>query len=143
MLDQVAALQELLGTVERGYRLATEGVEIVREIRNGVFDLHDVFFGSLLRVDDGVRGSPLLAEAWRYAELNGDQEALEMLRLLTRDDVLTMTDGERLGMIMRIRDEMRGRYGSIRKRDAAGSWIDGVRKKEETNLETLKELYWY
>lgn len=143
MLAQVAALQGLIGTVEKGYQLAEEGVHLVRDIKSGELDLHTVFFGSLERVDAGVLESPVLAEARRYLALLGDRAADEeaALRVLTEDDGLTMTDGERMRFIVRIRDALRVKYGQVRRVDAVKGWIEVQRKKEDVYLQTLKKMY--
>lgn len=57
MLEQLAALKGYIITAEKGYRIAEEGVHLVRDIKAGEFNLHEVFFGSLKVVDEGVLGS--------------------------------------------------------------------------------------
>jgi len=141
MLEQVAALQGYIRTVEKGYQLAEEGVALVRDIKSGEFDLHRVFFGSLERVDKGVAESPILAEAWVYAVLVGDQAAKDALRVLTTAKAFTMTDGERLRQIERIRNELKEEYGQLRRINAVRAWLGVQQKKEESYLQTLKKIY--
>ena len=143
MLEQVAALQGYTATAEKGYRIAEEGVHMVRDIKSGEFDLHKAFFGSLERVDAGVLKSPVLEEAWQYAVLSDDQEGQQALRVLTTDGGLAMTDGERLRQIMGIRNELRVRYGQVRRMRAVKDWLAAQQQKEEAYLQTLKKMYGY
>ena len=143
MLQQVAALQGYIGVVEKGYRIAEEGVHLVGDIKSGEFGLHRVFFGSLERVDDGVLRCWALDEARRYAALLGDRAQAEQgaLRVLTTDGGLSMTDGERMSAIERIRQALRVKYGQLRRLTANGDWLAAQRKKEEIYLQTLKKMY--
>jgi hypothetical protein len=54
MLEQMAALKGYAGAVEKGYRIAEQGILLVRDLKSGEFHLHQVFFGSLLQVDEAV-----------------------------------------------------------------------------------------
>ncbi len=122
MLEQVAALQEYIVTAEKGYRIAEEGVHLVRDITSGELDLHKDYFSSLATVDDAVLRCPALAEARRYIALLEDQARNEQtaLDLLTTDGALSMTDGERIRLIQRLRDDLKVAY-----------------------LKTLKRMIWY
>jgi hypothetical protein len=66
MLQQIAALKALIGATEKGYQVARQGLTRVREIRQGEFDLHSVYFGSLWVVDTGVRQLPVVAAVLRW-----------------------------------------------------------------------------
>ncbi|HEY4062372.1 MAG TPA: hypothetical protein VGM30_10750 [Puia sp.] len=69
MLEQIAALQTLIGSVEKGYRASEQGLATIRDIRQGEFDLHRTFFQSLSTVDTGVAQMPVVAAIlqWRQA----------------------------------------------------------------------------
>ncbi len=65
MLEQLAALRGYIIMAEKGYRIAEEGLRLVRDIKSGEFGLHKVFFGSLKLIDQGVLQSPSLDESYR------------------------------------------------------------------------------
>ena len=55
MLQQIAALQGYIRTAEKGYQIAEQGIATVREIKNGEFSLHSIFFSSLRAVNPAVK----------------------------------------------------------------------------------------
>ncbi|MDO6433282.1 hypothetical protein Q4E93_21910 [Flavitalea sp. BT771] len=67
MLQQLAALKGYAGTVEKGYRLAEDGLHLVRDLKSGEFHLHQVFFGSLQRVDEAVLRWPEASACYEKA----------------------------------------------------------------------------
>src|SRR5580693_6666841 len=60
MLDQIAALNAYSAAAADGYNLVENGWHTVATIRQGEFDLHKTYYGSLLTVNPAVRG---MAEA--------------------------------------------------------------------------------
>jgi hypothetical protein len=58
MLEQLAALKQYGATLEKGYRLAEDGLHLVRDLQAGELHLHQVFFGSLQQADDAVLSWP-------------------------------------------------------------------------------------
>jgi len=65
MLEQLAALRGYIITAEKGYHIAEDGLHLVRDIKSGEVNLHEVFFGSLKTVDEGVLKSPALEESYK------------------------------------------------------------------------------
>lgn len=118
MLEQVAALQGYIVTVEKGYRVAEEGVHLIRDITSGEFDLHKDYFSSLAAVDNAVLRCPALTEARQYIAVLKDQARNEQtaLDLLTTDGAVSMTDGERIRLIQRLRDDLKVAYLKTLKR---------------------------
>jgi len=68
MLAQLAALKGYIITAEKGYQIAKEGVHLIRNIKSAEFFLHQVFFQSLRKVDDGVWQNPELNESLQLIE---------------------------------------------------------------------------
>src|SRR5665213_627806 len=52
---QIALLQLYIGWVEKGYKIAQEGLTTIGEIKNGEFSLHAVFFSSLSSVNPAIK----------------------------------------------------------------------------------------
>jgi hypothetical protein len=105
MLQQIGALQTYIRIAEQGYQATEKGLETIRAIRKGEFDLHTGFFHSLSVVNPAVKN--MLAAAW----LLRWQEDLEEVNLLLTDGALTMTDGERIRRIMAIEASVKARNG--------------------------------
>ena len=55
MLQQIAALQGYIRTAEKGYQIAEQGIATIRDIKNGEFNLHSIFFSSLKTVNPAVK----------------------------------------------------------------------------------------
>jgi hypothetical protein len=55
LLTQIALLQTYLGYVQKGYEIARSGLSSIHDIKNGEYDLHSVFYSSLLHVNPNVR----------------------------------------------------------------------------------------
>jgi len=66
-LEQWSALKGYIHTAEEGYRIVTDGLHLIGDIKGGELNLHRVFFGSLREVDEAVSKDPALEEA--YAEM--------------------------------------------------------------------------
>ncbi|MEP7375300.1 MAG: hypothetical protein ABI675_18005 [Chitinophagaceae bacterium] len=55
LLQQIAALQVYLGYVKKGYTVAGKGLTTIRNIKNGDFNLHRDFIGSLKQVNPKIK----------------------------------------------------------------------------------------
>ncbi|RYE55108.1 MAG: hypothetical protein EOP48_10895 [Sphingobacteriales bacterium] len=55
LLQQIVALQTYLGYVQKGYNIARKGISTVQNIKNGEWNLHKDFFGSLSIVNPSIR----------------------------------------------------------------------------------------
>jgi hypothetical protein len=116
MLGQIAALNEYSSAAADGYRLVENGWHTIGAIRQGEWDLHKMYYGSLATVNPVVRAMPeardiitiagLLAKRGRTAEASA--AASDLSALLT-DGHLVMTDGERMRRIIVLDEELRRR----------------------------------
>lgn len=68
LLAQIAELQVYITYLEKGYKIAREGLNTVRSIRHGEWDLHQVFFASLKTVN------PKIKQYAKAAAIVADQE---------------------------------------------------------------------
>jgi hypothetical protein len=60
LTEQLAALEALQHSTEQGYRLVTDGLRTIGSIRDGEFQVHHAFFGSLSAVNTQLSGDPKL-----------------------------------------------------------------------------------
>ena len=70
MLKQIAKLEIYIIDLEKGYKIAREGLTTIGEIKNGEFNLHSLFFSSLKTV------SPAIARYSKIAEIISDQVSI-------------------------------------------------------------------
>lgn len=54
MAEQIAALRVYAGYVKDGYQIVSDGVQSVKSLKNGEFNLHDAFFKSLKAVSPSI-----------------------------------------------------------------------------------------
>lgn len=54
LTQQIAALQVYLGYMEKGYRIAKEGLNTINDLKHGEFNLHDDYYHALQQVSPGV-----------------------------------------------------------------------------------------
>jgi hypothetical protein len=56
LLQQIAALHTYISYAKKGYDIASQGVNTVRNIKQGIFNLHRDFFSSLKNVNPKISG---------------------------------------------------------------------------------------
>ncbi|SFH37928.1 hypothetical protein [Pedobacter insulae] len=61
LLEQIAALQVQIGYIQKGYKIAKDGLDFISKAAKGEFDLHNAFFISLKNVNPLVRKYPQVA----------------------------------------------------------------------------------
>lgn len=62
LTEQIAALQVYAGYVEKGYKIAKDGLDAIQAIKNGDFSLHDNYFSSLKNVNHNVKAYAKIAD---------------------------------------------------------------------------------
>ena len=55
LLEQIAALQTYIGYTEKGYSIVTSGLNTIKNIKHGDFNLHNNFFSSLATVNPAIK----------------------------------------------------------------------------------------
>jgi len=55
LLEQIAALQTYIGYAQKGYSLATKGLNTIQDIKHGDYTLHHNFFTSLTAVNPRIK----------------------------------------------------------------------------------------
>ena len=66
LLQQIAALKIYLGYAEKGYEIASKGINTVRNIKKGEFNLHRDFFVSLKEVSPKISNLAKVADIIAY-----------------------------------------------------------------------------
>lgn len=62
LAKQIALLQVYLGYLKKGYEIADRGLTTIHNIKNGDFNLHRDFFGSLKNVNPHIKNSAKVAD---------------------------------------------------------------------------------
>jgi len=62
LLQQIAALKVYLGYLKKGYDIASQGLTTIRNIKNGDFNLHRDFLGSLSLVNPKIKNYARIAD---------------------------------------------------------------------------------
>jgi hypothetical protein len=55
LLDQIAALQTYIGYAEKGYSIVNGGLNTIKDIKHGDFNLHNNYFSSLSSVNPEIK----------------------------------------------------------------------------------------
>jgi hypothetical protein len=66
LLQQIAALKVYLGYAKKGYTIVTSGVNTIRNIKKGYFNLHRDFFSRLKNVNPAIRRYAKVADIIAY-----------------------------------------------------------------------------
>ncbi len=66
LLQQIAVLQVYLGYAKKGYNIVTSGINTIRNIKNGDFNLHRDFFNRLKNVNPAIRKYAKVADIVAY-----------------------------------------------------------------------------
>jgi hypothetical protein len=61
LLQQIAALQTYIGYAEKGYKIASEGLHTIEDIKHGEFGLHATYFNSLKTVNPKIKSAAEVA----------------------------------------------------------------------------------
>jgi len=62
LIDQIAALQVYSQSLQKGYDITGAGLKFIHEIKRGDFDLHELYFNSLKKVNPKVRSYSKIAD---------------------------------------------------------------------------------
>lgn len=69
LIQQIAALKVYLGYLKEGYDIAKKGLNIIGDIKDGNFNSHSEYFGSLKLVNNSVKNSSKVAPIVAYQNL--------------------------------------------------------------------------
>lgn len=144
LLQQIAALQVYIGYAKKGYEIVGSGIDVVKGITDGEFNLHRVFLGSLKLVSPFIRNHEKVGEILSLQlSISGSFSGLKQLYYLSpsnqayvldvRDQLIAecgndleellmvitsggveMSDEERLSRLSKIQEAMRDKYAFAR-----------------------------
>lgn len=82
LLQQIVALQTYIGYAEKGYKIASEGLYTIEDIKHGEFGLHSTYFNSLKTVNPAIKNAAQVAEiiALQMAIVNHFRQAISQYR---------------------------------------------------------------
>jgi len=82
LLQQIAALQIYLNYAKKGYEIASKGINTVRNIKKGDFNLHEEFFSSLKDVNPKIRRYIKVADiiAYQVRIINQTKQTIQGIR---------------------------------------------------------------
>lgn len=162
LLEQIAALQVYIGYAKKGYDIASSGLQTVRDITSGEFNLHSGFINSLKLVSPAIRKNYKVVEiidyqiriskafaSIKYNDLLslpnqsyvGDVQSqvildcgndLEELLLIITSGKIKMRDEERLKRLDKLYDSMIDKYSFTM--DFIGQVNTLIRQSEQQQL---------
>lgn len=169
--EQIAALRLYAGYVKDGYKIVNNGVQTVRGLKNGEFDLHDAFFKSLKAVKPSIRNSEKIADfvtlqvaiGKSLTRIKGLQylsvpqreyvdgvksqvlkecnEDLEELLLVITTGQLEMKDDERMKRIDKIYASLSDKFSFTKSFITELSMLVYQKKTEEQSIIHMRNLY--
>lgn len=85
LIEQIAALKIYSGYLKKGYDIGKKGLGTISRIKNGEFNLHRDFFGSLSIVNPAIKSDPRIAsvEKMQIAILDIKSQVLASLTSVT------------------------------------------------------------
>jgi hypothetical protein len=66
LLQQIAALQVYIGYAQKGYNIVSSGLNTIRDIKKGEFNLHNTFFNSLKSINPKISRYAKVADIISY-----------------------------------------------------------------------------
>jgi hypothetical protein len=170
MGKQIVLLQLYIRWIEKGYNIARSGLTLIGEIKQGEFNLHSVFFGSLSSVSPAIRRYSKVAAIIDYelsvirelskipaiknlttsemaylltVKENLLQECLRILDKLTdviADNTYQMSDDERIKQVDLIYYDMGDKWFLAKQFTQEASMISVQRQKDISDIRTLENL---
>ena len=80
--QQIAALKVYTDYAKKGYEVVSSGVNLVNDIKNGDFSLHNDYFGSLKQINPAISNSVKVAEilAYQFSILKLSNDAVKSVQ---------------------------------------------------------------
>lgn len=164
LVDQIAAYQVYAGFLEKGYRLAEDGLTTIHEIKNGEINLHKIFYTGLKSVNPAISGSGVVADCLNSLSMilqctknlknsrtfTKEEKAylrnvaeglektcavsLEQLTGLLTNDLLVLNDAERMQELEKIQASLKEACAFVQDFTSGAGLLNSQRKG---NLETI------
>lgn len=170
LTEQLIALKVYAGYLEKGYKIAGEGIGLVEDFKNGEFGFHDIFFRSLKTASPLISRNPRLLsmiamehEIFRISVRGYDDELfspaemsfiegvkndlsksisadLESLSAILETGKLEMSEDERLSAFNRLYDKVCESYRSAASFDASVRLLLAQKTKSLKELKNMEDI---
>lgn len=171
LVQQIAAMKLYAGYLKKGYDIANKGINSIKDISKGEFDLHQSFFTSLKMVNPAIAGNSKIAQviAWqmtiskdllalssrtelppsdksyirqvRLKVMNECEQDIEELLLVITSGKLEMKDDERINRLDKVYESMKDKYQFTQSFSNQVKTLSLQKEQEERNNEASKKLY--
>ena len=171
LAEQIAALRMYAGYVKDGYQIVSDGVQNVKSLKNGEFNLHDAFFKSLKAINPSIRNIEKIADIIslqvaigknltmikglqyfsvpqrEYIDrvksqvLKGCESDLEELLLVITSGQIEMKDDERIKRIDKIYTSISDKFSFSKSFVTELSMAVYQKKREEQSIIHMRNLY--
>jgi hypothetical protein len=88
LLAQIAGLKVYIDYAEKGYNIASQGLQTIRSIKKGDFNLHNDFFNSLNEVNPAIKNWSRVADIISI-QIKIIKQVKEVLSSITKEDQFT------------------------------------------------------
>lgn len=171
LIQQIAAMKLYAGYLKKGYGIANKGINSIKDISKGEFDLHQSFFTSLKMVNHAIAGNSKIAQviAWqmtiskdllalnsrtelppsyksyirqvRLKVMKECEQDMEELLLVITQGKLEMKDDERIKRLDKVYESMKDKYQFTQSFSNQVKTLSLQKEQEERNNEASKNLY--
>ena len=171
IIQQIAAMKLYAGYLKKGYDIANKGINSIKDISKGEFDLHQSFFTSLKMVNPAIAGNSKIAQviAWqmtiskdlfalnsrtelppsdksyirqvRLKVMKECEQDMEELLLVITQGKLEMKDDERINRLDKVYVSMKDKYQFTQSFSNQVKTLSLQKEQEERNNEASKKLY--
>lgn len=171
LIEQIAALKIYAGYLKKGYDIAGTGLQTIKDISNGEFNLHGSFISSLKTASPAMRNNVRIAEIIAFQllirnELKEIEKSegltasnrdyiqsvrnkvmgecasdLEELLLVVTSGKIEMTEGERIQRLEKIHESMRDKSAFTQSFSNKVNLLIRQREKEIRSINQMKHSY--
>lgn len=92
LIQQIAALQVYIGYAKKGYEIGKDGLNLIGDIKDGDFNLHKTYFGSLTAVNPEIKKYSRIKKCF-YLQDKITALRDKTLRQLRDSKMLTLSEG--------------------------------------------------
>ncbi|SDM97678.1 hypothetical protein SAMN05421813_13132 [Daejeonella rubra] len=171
LIQQIAAMKLYAGYLKKGYDIANKGINSIKDISKGEFDLHQSFFTSLKMINPAIAGNSKIAQviAWQVTISKGlltlnsrtelpasdksyirqvrlkvmkeCEQDMEELLLVITQGKLEMKDDERINRLDKVYESMKDKYQFTQSFSNQVKTLSLQKEQEERNNEASKKHY--
>lgn len=168
LMEQLVALKVYAGYLKKGYDIASNGLDAVRDFTNGEFSLHNAFISSLKTVSPAIRnngkvadiillqleinlsfrnigqgsaGTMIYVEEVRSNLMDECDKDLEELLLVITSGKTEMKEDERLRRLDKIYESMLDKHAFVQSFCNQIGLVNGQRKREQQSIDQLRRYY--